>query len=266
MTPLMDRLDLTDIIARRAEYACCVFIALNTITGLRMTTNPIRAAEGLGHQVRRYTPAYSLMEGSGYTALSTALCLILIVSGVAPPQKAIPYSLLVRSFWLKRGVDGAFSMAGMRPSGRLRALAMVTGPGSALFLLIRPSEDNVESLLNALLVVTSSINIFSVLLFFAPNIAAPFFFGLAVSAQQKIKVKGFFRGYGEGSMINATLLTLFLLRFHISEAVGYTACLWGSLSFYAGFIARMDKELDIPQKRFLYQVMTAACFASALLL
>ena len=87
---------------------------------------------------------------------------------LVPPHKAIPYSLLVRSFWL-RGVKKSFRMAGMRPSGRLKILSLVMGPGSAIFLLIRPrDEDAIISLLNAEMIVASAVNIFSLLLFVAP--------------------------------------------------------------------------------------------------
>ena len=206
--------------------------------------------------------------GSGFTALSTALCLILSALELVPPHKAIPYSLLVRSFWLQRGVKKSFRMAGMRPSGRLKILSLVMGPGSAIFLLIRPrDEDAIMSLLNAEIIVASALNIMSLLLFVVPTLGAPFLFGIEVSQKEKRRNKGLFRGWGNSSVINATLMTLILLgEVSLYEAVGYTCCLWAGFSFYAGFVVRMDKEIGVSQINFLKQVLTAGILAAAILL
>ena len=261
----MDRLDVASIMERRAEYAVYAFALLNLITGLQLATNPIGAGKGFGYTVRQYTPSYEMICGSGFTALSTALCLILSALELVPPHKAIPYSLLVRSFWLQRGVKKSFRMAGMRPSGRLKILSLVMGPGSAIFLLIRPrDEDAIMSLLNAEMIVASALNIMSLLLFVVPTLGAPFLFGIEVSAGRN---KGLFRGWGNSSVINATLMTLILLgEVSLYEAVGYTCCLWAGFSFYAGFVVRMDKEIGVSQINFLKQVLTAGILAAAILL
>ena len=264
----MDRLDVADIMERRAEYAVYGFALLNLITGLQLASNPIGAGKRFGYTVRQYTPSYEMICGSGFTALSTALCLILSALELVPPHKAIPYSLLVRSFWLKRGVDKTFRTSGMRPSGRLKILSLVMGPGSAIFLLVRPrDEDAVVSLLNAEMIVASAVNIFSLLLFVAPELGAPFLFGVEVSQKEKRRHKGLFRGWGNSSVINATLMTLILLgEVSLYEAVGYTCCLWAGLSFYAGFVVRMDKELGVPLANFLKQILTAGILAATILL
>ena len=260
----MDRLDVANIMERRAEYAVYAFALLNLITGLQLAANPIGAGKRFGYTVRQYTPSYEMICGSGFTALSTALCLILSALELVPPHKAIPYSLLVRSFWLQRGVKKSFRMAGMRPSGRLKMLSLVMGPGSAIFLLIRPrDEDAIISLLNAEMIVASAVNIFSLLLFVAPELGVPFLFGIEVS----LRNKGLFRGWGNSSVINATLMTLILLgEVSLYESVGYTCCLWAGLSFYAGFVVRMDKEIGVPQTNFLKQILTAGILAAAILL
>mmetsp|Transcript_2103 Transcript_2103/g.6064 ORF Transcript_2103/g.6064 Transcript_2103/m.6064 type:complete len:265 (+) Transcript_2103:91-885(+) len=263
----MDLLDVTNIIERRAEYAVYAFALLNLISGLQLATNPIGAGKRFGYAVRQHTPSYELIVGSGFTALSTALCLAIFSLDLVPPHKAIPYSLLVRSFWIKRGVDKSFRMAGMRPSGRLKILSLVMGPGSAVFLLIRPRDENaIISLVNAEMIVVSAINIFSMLLFVAPELGAPFLFGIEVSQKEKRRTKGLFRGWGNGSVLNATLMTLLLLgEVSLNEAVGYSCCLWAGLSFYAGFVVRMDKEIGIPLTGFLQQLLTAGILAAVIL-
>jgi hypothetical protein len=263
----MGRLDAADIMERRAECGVYAFALLNLITGFQLATNPIGSGRRFGYTVRQYTPSYEMICGSGFTALSTALCLILSILELVPPHKAIPYSLLVRSFWLKRGVDKTFRMAGMRPSGRLKLMAMAMGPGSAIFLLIRPrDEDTVISLLNAEMIVASAVNVFSMLLFVTPELGAPFLFGIEVSQKEKRRNKGLFRGWGNGSVLNASLMSLILLgEVSLYEAVGYTCCLWAGLSFYAGFVVRMDQELGVPRTNFLKQLFTAGILAVVIL-
>lgn len=262
------RLDVADMIERRAEYAVYAFTLLNLISGLQLATNPIGAGRRFGYGVHQFTPSYELILGSGFTALSTCACLVLLLLDLVPPYKAIPYSLLVRSFWFKRGVDKSFRIAGMRPSGRLKFLSLAMGPGSAIFLLIRPhDEDAIIRLLNVEMIVVSAINISSMLLFVAPELGAPFLFGIDVSRREMRRNKGLFRGWGNGSVLNATLMTLILLgEVSLNEAVGYSCCLWAAFSFYAGFVVRMDKELGIPLTGFLRQLLIAGILAAAILL
>ena len=71
-------------------------------------------------------------------------------------------------------------------------------------------------------------------------------FGIEVSQKEKRRNKGLFRGWGNSSVINATLVTLILLgEVSLYEAVGYTCAVYGQVFlFMLVLLVRMDKRLE----------------------
>ena len=132
-----------------------VYVACNLFDGFRLTTNPIVVAKNrfvCQTPLGRYSAGYSLFAGAGWIFLSTSTVLILLSFDLVPLSSAISYSLLVRSFWLKDGVDRSFAMA----SNRIKMFAQALGPMSALMLVLRTTPEKTEYLINAQVVVRKS--------------------------------------------------------------------------------------------------------------
>lgn len=112
--PIMSEI-LVDMFSRRteyADYAIYLFILVNAFSGIRMVTNPLKTSRAFGHKgMQLYSPTYIFFTGCGYTLLSTALVLVLLVASTVPLEKAIPYGLLFRAFWVKKCVDRDFDRA-----------------------------------------------------------------------------------------------------------------------------------------------------------
>lgn len=75
------------------------------------------------------------------------------------------------------------SIQGITPSQKIKIIFMICGPGSALLLMVRRVD-----LLSVEMNITSAIVMVASLIFFVPNLGAPWLFGINVSSKVKSNV------------------------------------------------------------------------------
>ena len=153
-----------------------------------------------------------------------------------------------------------YSIQGITPSQKIKIIFMICGPGSALLLMVRRVD-----LLSVEMNITSAIVMVASLIFFVPNLGAPWLFGINVSSKGKSKERAMIREFGRSSIVDGTLMTLLILDVGVSDAVGYTCVLRLFTSIFSGYIVRADRVIGINQKHYLFDIILSFCFAVALI-
>ena len=90
-----------------------------------------------------------------------------------------------------------YSIQGITPSQKIKIIFMICGPGSALLLMVRRVD-----LLSVEMNITSAIVMVASLIFFVPNLGAPWLFGINVSSKGKSKERAMIREFGRSSIVN----------------------------------------------------------------
>lgn len=242
-----------------AKVWTVLFIASNVGSGIRMAMKPEKSARTFGYEAKPVPRV--LIEGCGYIALNSSLTLSLLAAGLTSIHRAVGFGLVLREAWLvKSFVTGKFLGANLRPGAFLKLLAFVLMPACACSLI-----GNVANPQRAGVIITSSLLLMSFAILLHPVGAARWLFDVDLSASHMVLDRGVFRGFGQGNLINSTLLTLLIHGMDLHKALGCTCIMWGCISLYGGFISTMGTDLGISRKKFVIQMVTAGLFALVLL-
>jgi len=242
-----------------------------------MVLDPEAAARMFGY-VSKPVPRV-LIEGCGYIALSSSLTISILALTPAIAERtadnhdthrAVGLGLLLRQYWLIQSyVTGTFLTAGLQPQLVWNVGLFCFLPLCILSLLFGTNDTGETSLMDpqrAGVLIMASLIALSVYILFLPESAARWLFDADLSRSDMVLDRGVFRGFGQGNLINSTLLCFLIHGTGLHRSLGYTCLVWGCISLYGGFISTMHKDLGISRGRFVIQTVTAGIFAIVMLL
>lgn len=260
-----------------------------------MVLDPEAAARVFGY-VSKPVPRV-LIEGCGYIALSSSLTISLLVlelamaersadsddtttpttmkgSTVTTTHRAVGLGLLLRQYWLIQSyATGTFLKAGLQPQLVWNVGLFCFLPLCILSLLIGTNDTGETGETTLLMdpqragaLIMATLIALSAYILFCPESAARWLFHADLSRSDMVLDRGVFRGFGQGNLINSTLLSFLVHGTGLHRSLGYTCLVWGCISLYGGFISTMHKDLGISRRRFVIQTVTAGIFAMVMLL